>query len=112
MPYPWGKEDKRLVEHYKLIGQIRHENEVYKDGDFKLCYLSPELLVFSRSKGADKLITIVNNADRELSFEFSEKAADLLTDKLDTNHKLQPFGAGIYKVTEDSLLEIIGGNDI
>ena len=82
----------------------------FEDGEFKLCYLDSDLLVFSRAKGSEKFITIVNNSDRVLAFAFDNKAHALLSDKVVTEHSLDPYGAGIYKVSADSKLEMIGGN--
>ena len=67
MPYPWGRENAELLSHYRTMGRLRNENSVYKDGAFKLISLDKELLVFSRSKGADSFYTVYNNGESDIS---------------------------------------------
>ena len=110
MPYPWGKEDTRLIEHYKRLGQMRIANEVYKEGEFKLCYLDKDLLIFSRCAGESKFVTIVNNTDSALIFSFDNDGLDLLNNKRSISFTLEAFGAGVYKLSLDTHVEISGGN--
>ena len=81
MPYPWGKEDFELLDHYKLIGKIRRENEVYRDGEFKLLSCTKDLLIFERSKKNEYIYTIYNNSSKELKLKLSSKAKTLFTNK-------------------------------
>jgi len=81
MPYPWGKEDSVLLEHYKLIGKIRRKNKVYEDGEFNLIYLSSDLLIFERYNKKEVLYTLYNNAEKDLKIKFSAKITNLFTGK-------------------------------
>lgn len=106
MPYPWGKEDQRLLRHYKAIGEIRKSNEVYKEGGFKLLCLDENLLIFSRTDGKYAFITVVNNSDSELHLSFEDTAESLIRKKWSKAFDLKSFCADIYKIKVDSYIEI------
>lgn len=70
MPYPWGREDKEILAHYRRIGEIRNKHSVYRTGEFELISLTPELLVFKRYEGRRALFTVVNNSDSDITLDF------------------------------------------
>ena len=106
MPYPWGKENRKLLEHYKAIGKIRNENPVYKEGEFSLLHLDNELLVFSRTDGIDSYITVINNSDREISLSFSTEGCNLYSETVSDSFKLPSYNQGIFKLPLNSILEV------
>lgn len=109
MPYPWGKEEKALIDHYKLLGSIRAENTAYNNGDFKLLYLDDDLLFFKRYEGKCAFITVVNNSDKPILIEFNSSALSLLENKVCNLHILSPITAGVYRVKTNSSIEISEG---
>ena len=80
MPYPWGHEDHNLINYYKTIGNIRRNNDVYKEGDFKLLYLDEGTLVFERYDDEYSYVTFVNNSAQRCRVEFSSPAVALCFD--------------------------------
>lgn len=106
MPYPWGREEKALLEHYKTIGEIRRKNTVYKKGEFKLVLLDEELLVFSRKGKGYDFLTVLNNGERDLSLSFSQNARELLGKKTSNKFMIQSNSALIFKVKSNSEIEI------
>lgn len=107
MPYPWGKEDHRLIEHYQAMGRIRSENPVYKAGDYKLCHLDKDLLVFARYDDDNSFVTIVNNSDEDMNISFSEGATELISGTEGKCFMLSPVSAYVFKVSKDATLELI-----
>ena len=55
LPYPWGREDLEILEHYRKTGKIRRENSVYREGSIKIHILENDLLIFSRSDNKKQL---------------------------------------------------------
>ena len=106
MPYPWGREDEHLLEHYRTLGRIRNSNSVYKKGAFRLIQLDERLLVFSRGDGAYKLVTVVNNSDDEISICFDRKTRELVLGANAELHHLGGNSAAIYKVKADTNMEV------
>ena len=105
MPYPWGKEDVRLVDYFRKIGNIRKTNSVYKDGEFKLLYLVNNLLIFARIEDGNSYITVANNSNMPFKIAFSEQTKSLLGNaKKASNNEftMQAYSAEIYKTLIDT----------
>ena len=95
--YPWGKEDKALLKHYKKIGKIRRENPVYAEGEFKLLHLDKSLLVFERVLGRERFVTVVNNSNTDIKVSFKRNATDLFGGAAGREFKLDAESAAILK---------------
>lgn len=67
-PYPWGQEDIGLRDYVVRLGGLRRRYRVYAHGLFRICFASPELLVFSRGEGSDMLYTAVSRTDVRYTF--------------------------------------------
>lgn len=106
MPFPWGREDMRIVSHYKKIGKIRLENDVYKSGDFKLLHLDENLLVFERIDHEKAYITVVNNSDNDIEAFFSNPTTELITDCTEMNFTISARNTNIFKTDKNSIMEI------
>ncbi len=105
-PYPWDNTDEVILEHYKNIGKIRRENDIYKDGEFKLHYLNGGVLIFSRYDTKESFITIINNSNDALSIAFSKKAISLSDCEIKREFIIQPFSSQLIKASAKTKLEI------
>lgn len=76
--YPWGKEDKELLDWYKTLGKLR-DNEVFYDGDFKILYAQEGVLCYQRSKRKNKIIVVINRGCQDFDYTLDEKFTDFLT---------------------------------
>lgn len=94
--YPWGKENLKLLDHYKAIGKIRREFDVYKCGEFKLLHLTDKLLAFERIDGNKRFITVYNNSNEAIPILFDKKTKDLLTEQTGWYFSLEPESATIF----------------
>jgi glycosidase len=53
--FPWGKEDKELLEFFQELGKLRKEHPCLKDGSFEFTDVSESSLEYLRVKGDDKV---------------------------------------------------------
>ena len=105
MPYPWGREDYNLINYYRKIGRIRRDNDVYKEGGFKLLHIDEDTLVFERYDGEYSYITFVNNSAQYKRVEFSRMAQALCLgdeEQEDTSFELSAYTAQIFKTVRYS----------
>ncbi len=86
-PYPWKKSAddtmaQTLLSHYRTIGNIRRDNEVFRDGLFRLLEISPDYIVYSREpySGGERIIVCACRCGT-VSIEFSEKVRSLTDGK-------------------------------
>ena len=108
MPYPWGREDHKLINYFRQIGRIRRDNSVYKEGDFKLLYVDTSTLIFERYDKEFSYVTFVNNTKLLRKVEFSSEACSLISSD-DTNevsriYDLPAYTAQIFKIKKDSCI--------
>ena len=106
MPFPWGKEDMRLVEYYRLMGKIRYDNDIYKSGDFEINHLDDNLLVFRRFDENYSYITVINNSDSDREANFDMECDELISGKTESSFIVKAYGAAIFKAKRGSTLEI------
>ena len=106
MPYPWGKEDHQIMEHYRTMGRIRAENPVYSSGDYKLCHLDNDLLVFARYDEENTYITIVNNSKKSINLFFSDAVCELISGNRDDRFILLPLASYVIKASKATIFEI------
>lgn len=65
-PFPWGREDAELTEHYKKLGRLR-EDKIFTDGDFKVIYANGGLFAYERSIGERHVNILINASDEDIS---------------------------------------------
>lgn len=101
MPYPWGREDHKLINYFKSVGKIRRDNKVYKEGEFELLYIDSNTLVFERYDEKYSYITFVNNTKQSSSVEFSSEAEALISDgaavAVSTSFDVPAYTSQIFK---------------
>lgn len=62
-PFPWGKEEKELTEHYRMLGDIRRRYSCLKEGDFSFISCENNLIIYRRSCKKDSLTVYINLND-------------------------------------------------
>ncbi len=95
--YPWGNESKALLRHYKKVGSIRRSYAAYKDANFKLLYISADMLIFEREKNKERFITVLNNSSEKKEVKFKRPVTELLGNKTEKAFLLNKISALIFK---------------
>lgn len=78
-PFPWANINRELLRHYKRIGRIRKNNDVFRDGLFRIISLTNEHFVYVREpydKGDEKIIVAASRSGK-LNVKFPEKVRKL-----------------------------------
>lgn len=79
MPFPWGRENKELLDHYKALGKIRKENKVFEGGDFEVTAHDGGLFAFVRKDKKNEIETVTNLASFTITYANEGKWLDLIT---------------------------------
>ena len=58
--YPWGKEDKELLEYFKFMGRIREKEPFLEQADVRIKDINPNYFMFERIAKDNKAIIVVN----------------------------------------------------
>ena len=80
-PFPWGKEDSELTEHYRKLGEIRKENSAFADGKFKIISHSKGVIAYERYNEEENILVVANVGKSSKGCDLGCEVVDLLTDK-------------------------------
>ena len=81
-PYPWGKENKELLEFYTLLGRLRAEHPVFADGDFRVLYAEGDRIVYVREGRQEKVTVLVNAGETPMEYAMDTPCVDLLSGEM------------------------------
>ena len=104
--FPWNKIDHAILSHYKLIGKIRRENNIYAEGKFILHHLDNEIVVFSRYDNKHSYVTILNNTSRNIYAIFSRKSRSLFTNETGNLFTIDSLSSLVIKADKNSTFEL------
>ncbi len=62
-PYPWGREDHELLDHFRRLGQLRQACEALRLGDIQFFKADHQMLGFTRSYQGQTLRVYLNRSD-------------------------------------------------
>ena len=77
--YPWGGEDRELMDWFRALGSLRKTRPALRSGDISYLAGDGPLLAFTRVAGGEKLLCAVNAGDKPARLE------------LDTAQTLRPL---------------------
>ena len=80
-PFPWGRENRELLEHYRALGRIRKEHPAFADGDFRILCAENGLIAYVREGRGERITVLANAGECCRAFSVSLEAVDLLTGK-------------------------------
>jgi glycosidase len=101
-PFPWGREDHQILEHYRKMGAIRRKNSVYKDGEFNLIALDKDMFVFERTKGKFKYITFINISKNDIRLCFGKSVREIYSNKRSSEFTVHTESFAIFKSKADN----------
>lgn len=92
--YPWGNEDKDLLEHYKKVGQIRHRHmNLLAHGDIETVYAKGDVYVFARQYGQETALIAINRGNHSAEVDLTMKElvpnGTIFTDELNEGYTLE-----------------------
>ena len=61
-PYPWGREDKELQAHFRILGNLRKAHAALRTGDTEIIRAGEGCFGFARTLGDSKLRIYVNHS--------------------------------------------------
>ena len=92
--YPWGKEDKNLINFFTVLGKIRKENaDILTDGNYIPVLAKDGLLIYERTNEKGKIKVIANAQNTQL--DLANPIFDLVTKQEISS--LAPYTAVIIK---------------
>ena len=95
--YPWGKEDKIMLDFIKKLGRIR-KSPVFYEGQFNILYFDKRIIIYERTDGFDRIIVAASMDTSPVNLKFSEPLHDILNGGFSQYvHQLKPQSVSIFK---------------
>ncbi len=82
MPYPWGRENKDLLQHYKMLGKIRAEHSAFKDGEFRILNASDGFILYERKNEMECILVFANATEETIVCSIDRCCRNLFTDEV------------------------------
>ena len=101
-PYPWGRENEELLEHYKRLGRIR-KNPIFDGGDFKVLHSSGGLLIYEREKDGRAVTVAVNFSEERVSLPMAIIGRDIYSDGEAGIKELPAYGFCIVEAKKNEM---------
>lgn len=92
--YPWGNENKEILEHYKFLGTLR-KNNIFKEGRYKCLMHEGGVFVFERYDESSKIVIGINLSSEKVSLNFSASMTEYDYFKKSNSFEIK---SGNYKI--------------
>ena len=69
--YPWGREDKELINFHREIIRIHRQNKEFKTGSLKCLTLDYNFLAYGRFTKNNHSVVLINNNENEITKDLS-----------------------------------------
>ncbi len=92
-PYPWHRQEKELLEYYVLLGRIRRNEELFREGDFVFTEASDGFVSYKRYNKKDEILVMANVSDKDVIKELKLKYRNLLTQEIEKGKCEIPSGS-------------------
>ena len=97
LPFPWGREEETLTEHYKRLGTIRKENsDVLAMGEFSVERAECGVLCYRRRSDSGEICVIANAEGEAVKYALEGKWTDLVSGKAYSG-RVEPESAVILR---------------
>ncbi len=74
--YPWGSENKELLQFYKNLGQLRKKCKAFAIGNFYTVFASDSAIAFTREDQNGKAFIAVNRGKDEVNIDLPQEFKD------------------------------------
>lgn len=76
--YPWGNEDNELIAYYRMLGKIREEHPVFKDGGFVPVSSTLGCVAYERQGRGERIMTVANRNGHSIVYILPEEGYEPL----------------------------------
>lgn len=102
-PFPWKNIEEELLEHCRLLGAIRKEEELLSTGLFENIFADENIYALKRTDRDTGrcLIAVINRGIRDVHFAFRKDTSELISGEICKEHTLKPM-TGAYFLTDEN----------
>ncbi len=102
-PFPWGKEDNKLLDFFRFIGDIRKREGFMETADLRIIEINENYIIFERNSDKEKLLVAINRTDKKedltLPSDYQDTEVTYCLKNSQAN-SLEPYGGIALKYKE------------
>lgn len=96
--YPWGKEDKSMIDEFKKLIKMRKSEKLLTNGRLFIGSFGEDVIFIKRFDGFSAIYAFFNRSENEISIPWNEKLTDMETgDNTEGSILLKPFGVKFFR---------------
>lgn len=101
-PFPWGRESRLLLAHYRKLGQMRLSHPALQGGSFRFVRSAPAFIMYERRKGDDCLMVAANCGQEACAVLLEGAWQEILSGQSGENGTmLAPGRAAVYVLKKE-----------
>ncbi len=77
--YPWGEEDTELIEHYRMLGELRKNHKVFAQGEFVPVSSVMGCVAYERRCPEERIMTVANRNGHAIVYTMPEEGFEVLS---------------------------------
>ena len=105
--YPWGNENKDLIDFHKAVIKIHKNNNALRKGSVKIIYKDYGILSYGRFYKDEVVVTVINNTSEQKEITIPVKQIEIKTGDI-LKRRIVSYENGFD--TENTKYEIVAGN--
>ena len=100
--YPWGNEDRELIDWYKELSRLRMSHSCFWDGKYYLVEARTGVFAFVRDDGAEQILVAVNTTDSDRTLNADGSMFDLLKNEYTDILVVKAGEPGIFEIRNEN----------
>lgn len=98
--YPWGHENRDLIDYFSKIGKIRRSEDIFADGEFAVRFADSDIACFERIDDESTVAVVVNRSVKIYEF-ISDFAVEMISGAKGKKIEIPPMTASMFKIKKD-----------
>jgi glycosidase len=98
--YPWGHEDRELIEWYKVLSRLRAGYSCFKEGKYTLVEAREGVFAFTRGEGRGRVLAAVNVSDGDRVLNVNDFNYDLIKDEFVDMLTIKAGETGMFAIKQ------------
>ena len=98
--YPWGNEDKELLNWYMSLSDMRKKYRCFTDGKYTALEARAGVFVFIRGEGDERVLVAINNSNEDKEIHVDGFNYSILDKCFTETLLVKAFDAGFYAIEE------------
>lgn len=100
-PYPWGKEDKDLLEFFRKMLRVKTEQQLLKNAECQVLEISKDRFMYERISSNEKILVVASRTHHErktnIPDEYNDADIIFKVNESTTKNYMPPYGALVLK---------------